>query len=284
MLEIDYHSLSDFCKAFQRITHIQQIVIYNANKKQLFANTYPNTEGCPFYNIYKDIPALNKKCLNSDLKIFQQQQYDKNNMYYVLTCPFGLTKVIVPIYNKELIGYIKFSRFILDTNKDKIDYYIKNISKKYGVNEQALSDIYRNVEILDYNKIKDMALITTTCLPSLMQEKVLYYKDTQLNEYLDSYIDQNINGDLSTQKICEYLHISKSTLYKISLKHYNESINKHVERLRLEYAKKLLCEEKYQLNIVAEKCGIPDANYFSKKFKKQFGMSPSEFVKNTIKK
>ena len=279
MLEINYRSLSDFCNAFQRITHIKQIVIYDANKKQLFYNSYPREGGCPFYNIFKDIPALNKKCVNSDLEMFRSQ-HDKDNMNFIFSCPFGLTKVVIPIYDQELVGYIKFSRFVSVSNTDKIAYYIKNISSEYGINEKTLSDIYHDVKVLDYDKIKDMALIASTCLHSLVSNRVLYHKDTQLNEFLDNYIQQNINGDLSTPKICEYLHVSKSTLYKISLKHYNESINKHVEKLRLEYAKKLLCDEGYPLNIIAEKCGIPDANYFSKKFKKQYGVSPSVFRKN----
>lgn len=151
-----------------------------------------------------------------------------------------------------------------------------------GIDEKVLINVLDNISVLNYSQIKDMAYIVSTCLQSLMQEKILYYKKTQLFELIDGYIKQHLSEELTTPRICEYFHISKSTLYKIALLNYKESINRHVENLRLEHAKKLLSESDFPLNIVAEKCGIQDANYFSKKFKKTYGLSPSAYRKNVL--
>ena len=98
---------------------------------------------------------------------------------------------------------------------------------------------------------------------------------------INSYISQNLDSDLSTRFLCEKFHISKTTLYNISLKSFGTSIMQHIENLRVIHAKKLLLETEFSVSEIAYTCGFIDGNYFSKRFKQIVGLSPSEFRKST---
>jgi AraC-like DNA-binding protein len=51
----------------------------------------------------------------------------------------------------------------------------------------------------------------------------------------------------------------------------------YLTQVRLEEAKKLLRNPRYQIDEVAEKLGYNDASYFSKVFRRNVGMSPTQF-------
>ena len=67
--------------------------------------------------------------------------------------------------------------------------------------------------------------------------------------------------------------------YSIFKEYFNSSVADFVKNRRLNRACALLRETELPVNRIAEQCGIPDYTYFSKTFKKYFGMSPREFRK-----
>ena len=54
----------------------------------------------------------------------------------------------------------------------------------------------------------------------------------------------------------------------------------YVLQLKLNKAKKMLADEGVLITEVSDACGFYDASYFSRVFKKEFGLSPSQFQKN----
>ena len=57
------------------------------------------------------------------------------------------------------------------------------------------------------------------------------------------------------------------------------TIGDYILERRMKRAKKLLLQGDDKINVVCEKVGIPDYNYFSKVFKKFYSISPSGFRK-----
>lgn len=54
----------------------------------------------------------------------------------------------------------------------------------------------------------------------------------------------------------------------------------YVNTLRLEKAKEMLGNSKMNVSEVAERTGFESLSYFSKQFKKKYGVSPQDFRKN----
>ena len=57
----------------------------------------------------------------------------------------------------------------------------------------------------------------------------------------------------------------------------------YINILRLEKAKKLMRDREIKISSVSAQVGFSDINYFTRRFKKYFGITPSEYIsKNRV--
>jgi two-component system, response regulator YesN len=83
--------------------------------------------------------------------------------------------------------------------------------------------------------------------------------------------------DITINKICKYLHISPGYFSMIFKKEEKITYLNYLVHMRMEAAKELLRTTELKSFEIAERVGFSDANYFSNSFKKNFGISPSEY-------
>ena len=94
---------------------------------------------------------------------------------------------------------------------------------------------------------------------------------------ISSYVAENLAGDLSVMALCSAFHLSHSEIYSIFKRCFSRAPAEHVKRCRLNEACHLLEHTRMPVNKIAAAIGVPDYNYFSKIFKKEFSVSPREF-------
>lgn len=101
-----------------------------------------------------------------------------------------------------------------------------------------------------------------------------------LNNALD-YIDKNINViTLSNTQIAEHLHISEVYLRKLFSANLNLSVNKYIQKKRIDKAMTLLLETSFSITEISEMCGFSCIYYFSNSFKRQTGYTPTQYRYN----
>lgn len=94
------------------------------------------------------------------------------------------------------------------------------------------------------------------------------------------YISQNLyDTELSLQSTATALSINKSYLATIFKRETKETFTKYVNGKRLERAIFLLNSTNLQIQTIASNCGIPDVTYFTRIFKAEKGMTPSQYRK-----
>ena len=79
-------------------------------------------------------------------------------------------------------------------------------------------------------------------------------------------------------ELAERLEVSKGHLIRTFTKKTGISPGRYIAHLRVEYAKLLLRSEEPSITYVAEASGFANANYFAKVFRRETGMSPSEYL------
>lgn len=79
-------------------------------------------------------------------------------------------------------------------------------------------------------------------------------------------------------ELAERLEVSKAHLIRTFTKKTGISPGRYITHLRVEYAKLLLRGEEPSITYVAEASGFANANYFAKVFRRETGMSPSEYM------
>ncbi len=92
-------------------------------------------------------------------------------------------------------------------------------------------------------------------------------------------INGDLKADLSLSTLAEELNVNASYLSTQFKKEVGETLTDYVTKKRIEHAVLLLNSSDYPIATVAEQCGIPDIQYFSKIFKKRIGYSPNVYRK-----
>lgn len=82
------------------------------------------------------------------------------------------------------------------------------------------------------------------------------------------------------EELAQRLEVSPAHLSRVFSKKIGTAPGKYITRMRVEYAKLLLQDPDATITYVAEASGFANANYFSKVFRKETGMSPSEYLES----
>lgn len=145
------------------------------------------------------------------------------------------------------------------------DYIVKPF--KFSLLDQRVKNLiiksYRIKEAykLDMN-LSNLVIDATGSDEQLIKKAVDYI--------LDNISDSNLNID----SLCSAVGMSKTTLYRKMKALTGQSAGEFILNVRLKYAARLLCESKRTVSEIAYEVGFSDPYYFSRAFKKEFGLSP----------
>lgn len=90
-------------------------------------------------------------------------------------------------------------------------------------------------------------------------------------------IDENLNnGQFSVEMLCQEIGLSERQLQRKLKVITKKSPNQLIRSVRLQRAKALLLQRSATIAEVAFLTGFANPSYFSKVFKKEFGVRPSE--------
>ena len=90
------------------------------------------------------------------------------------------------------------------------------------------------------------------------------------------FLDENYMKDISLETISKNMYLSSVYISKMFKDETGESPINHLIRIRVRTARTLLETTDLSIRTIADRVGYGDAYYFSKLFKKYYGMSPSQ--------
>lgn len=93
------------------------------------------------------------------------------------------------------------------------------------------------------------------------------------------WIDQHLHEKIALDDLADKFFINKFYLTRLFKEQHGVSIGNYILSLRISRAKELLRFSDLPIDEIGQRCGIPDANYFSRAFRKIEGVSPSEYRK-----
>ena len=145
-----------------------------------------------------------------------------------------------------------------------------------------------HLDALSSQFAKEIENITTVKkgieLHKIMVEKYcLLVKIHSINHYslpiqkVITYIDTDLTANLSLSALSNLLNLSPNYLSSLFKKEVGTTLTNYVNKKRIEHAVYLLSSTDMQIQNIAQYCGIPDVNYFTKIFKKVMNKTPSEF-------
>ncbi len=115
---------------------------------------------------------------------------------------------------------------------------------------------------------------------SNVPESRLHAKNSFIEEVI-KFIQTNFRRDISLTEIADEFAVSPEHLSRCFKKQTGFGLNEYINLIRLREAEFLLKNETSKSILeIAFLCGFNDSNYFSLKFRKTYGVTPSDFRKH----
>lgn len=184
----------------------------------------------------------------------------------------------------------------LDKGHDYSYYQMVEISRQYERAALAVLDI-KNIDrgiLINDNEYKDKERKASWGPESLRifidhtNEIVLEALNKAGNERnviaeVKSYIDQHVNEEISREELAGMVFLNEDYLSRLFRKREGISMTQYITERKIEKAKALLDVPEISITMAAEGIGISNFPYFSKMFKRETGLTPSDYKKRREK-
>ncbi len=110
------------------------------------------------------------------------------------------------------------------------------------------------------------------------QENARRKKDEVRLRQICDYLMQNVEKNLTSTDIQKKFFISESSLQKLFQHKVGCGAMQHFQRIKIDRAKEMIREKKYNFSEISERLSFSSIHYFSRRFKAITGMTPSEYA------
>lgn len=156
--------------------------------------------------------------------------------------------------------------------------YFSCISKNVEIKDNIFNSFLISLQNCD---VDDEVKITRDFILNLLKADIGASHEVIRKAKL--YINVHLNEEISVYSIAEMLYLTPTYFSKLFKNITGEGCNSYIIRKRIEKAKSLLNTTSMKTREIASLVGYKDTNYFSLAFKKQTGMSPTEYRENLVK-
>ncbi|WP_255301576.1 response regulator transcription factor [Bacillus sp. AFS040349] len=221
-------------------------------------------------HLQKEAPKIASFNLDKFTNDFKHERFDLAFSYleeHVTELSSSFTTDIFEY--KSFFGNVIFTISVLLSN---LDFDVKNLE---------------NEKFSFFNKI-DEAKSAREAVDLLqffikMAKEVISAKKTQSGSNIQlilDYIEEHYAEPLSLTDVANTFHFNPSYLSSYFTTHNKEGFNEHLNKIRIEEAVKLLLNTSTPISEISGLVGYSDHSYFCKVFKKQKGLSPSQYRRN----
>ncbi|MCT4598914.1 MAG: response regulator [Vallitalea sp.] len=161
---------------------------------------------------------------------------------------------------------------IITKNNIHLDGIIKDREYNYKevLNLESIGAINNYIMDIFTEVSKELQIVNRTSSDTLVYQIKVYIKQ--------NYYDSNLKID----NIVEHFNFNYHYLCKLFKQQTNSTIGDYILQVRMKKAKELISLKYSSVEIIAQKVGYSNANYFSKRFKKYYGLSPQKYINNNM--
>ncbi len=168
--------------------------------------------------------------------------------------------------------------------KEGLEAFYPSIDSPYIKFPQRKSDSLFGCEQLIKNYLETLFIMLIRRGKSQRHERTPYVsmekKNNELLTDVIEYMNDNLTKELTADDICSKFSIGRTSLKNLIKEKTGLGIMECYKKLKIERAKILIREKEFYFTEIAEQLGYSSVHYFSKQFKKQVGMTPTEYARS----
>ena len=125
--------------------------------------------------------------------------------------------------------------------------------------------------------IKYSKLLLNCVIRKLLGERKVFEEPTTYVQRAILYLTENFGGDITLSATAKHVNISPVYLSKIFKKELNTTFSDYLDEMRFSYAQNLLASTELSILEICYLAGFKDYANFTRRFKKSFCITPSEY-------
>lgn len=270
-LNYDPEKIGDLSRDFFTATGVV-LGVCDENFKLLTYKRQKNNKFCEKIHT-KDEGRLACRC--SDRELLERCKKEEGPVMHI--CHAGLVDLALPIvYDKKIIAYLLLGQI-------RVEKSFPVLQKKALFSDEdilELQKLYDELSVFDKKRIESISNVAMMMVKYILFENMLTPKYDPAFDRALTFINENLENNLTISKISNAALIPKSSLYKMFHTHFGCTVNEYINSKRVESAEELLINGNLSIDEISEKFGFSTQQYFSKVFKKFKGVSPAQFRKN----
>ena len=236
------------------------------------------------------------RILEGDMRFFRNDiAIDVNEGELAIVCPKQLHRAVSGDKG------VKYSVLMFDTNKFlngvfSTEKLLKPIFEQKVLfapstkNKKIIGLVDELINLTNCNGDEDKlysigivyVLISQLIKYCLVENKEIAFFDESFSVVIN-YIHENYTKKISSATVSKRFNYDEAYFCRKFKAATGTTLMKYIKKLRLDMAKQLLDESNDSIINVSKICGFSDVTYFSRCFKLEFGISPSEYL-STYKK
>lgn len=171
---------------------------------------------------------------------------------------------VIPASAREIMTQIAYFPKTKE-NAVLVDSLFRRIQQEYENPDEYSEDVVRTL-------ISELFLLIARESKRGQQKK----QESPIVERAASYIQDHYMESVTLHHVAEHCFVSREHLSRIFKKETGFGFNEYLNVYRLKKANAILSENpKSKVSQVAARCGFCDSNYFSKQYKKMYGVAPT---------
>ncbi len=232
---------------------------------------------CHFFHAER--PETYQTCVDCDHWAIQKCLETKSG--FLFRCPLGLLEYGTPLFsNDSIIGYASTGMITDGSNEERNK--LKEVCDRLSLDfDQAMSyydqQIHRSVE-----EIRSVCTIFETCVSHIYFRNSLRLQEMGKINRIETYIIDHLSDNINVVSLCKSFDLSKAELYQLVHNRANCGVAEFIKAIRLKTAENLLRSSNYPITDIADRVGFPNYSYFTKVFKREYGLTPRDYRKKQL--
>lgn len=238
-----------------------------------------------------DTDALTRVADAADLKLMEDHYDAEHRLIYAVA--HGMSHQAKMMISKASEHVLE--QRTMDSLRNMKNYgIVLNTLLRKAAEQGSVHPLYIDKLSSDMARRLESSRTTAECLElyhTMVHKYCLLVKNhsmrnfSQLVQHVILRIESDLTADLSLKAHAEFLNVNPSYLSTLFKRETGVTLTEYVNRQRIEHGIFLLNATDLQVQTIAQYCGIPDINYFTKTFKRIIGQTPKAYrqsVRGTV--
>ncbi|WP_309398402.1 AraC family transcriptional regulator [Cerasicoccus maritimus] len=142
---------------------------------------------------------------------------------------------------------------------------------------RLLDEIRRRFTEKQFQDPYHESLLIYELLTSLLREAARTPVERDPIAYAAEYIERRFHQPITMEEVAQASGVSREHLTRQLTKHWGESPGKHLQALRLNAGRDIVCHTTAPIEAISRHCGYLDPDGFARAFARRFKLSPGKY-------